>query len=218
MDLPTRTRHLDLYLAQHRLLDKNCQAYALGRKRTVDAIEMACIALGSDREELARRPALLAIINTNSPRVLDVPMAQGLIDFAIASQLSRVSPMLKNPDVLEGTVAYMSPEQTGRMNRMLDYRSDFYSLGVTFYFLLSKDRPYAGEGTVTDSHGEAIPVRVQATPMAGMIAAAASGLVLESPASSSTWSSWARASATSPSTRAMLARPSRAVLRVASVP
>jgi trimethylamine--corrinoid protein Co-methyltransferase len=76
MDLPGQTRHLDLYLAQHRLLDKNCQAYALGRERTVDAIEMACIALGADREELAQRPALLAIINTNSPLQLDIPMTE----------------------------------------------------------------------------------------------------------------------------------------------
>jgi serine/threonine protein kinase len=43
---------------------------------------------------------------------------------------------LKNPEVLEGTLAYMSPEQTGRMNRALDYRTDFYSLGVTFYELI----------------------------------------------------------------------------------
>ena len=65
MDLPAETRHLDLYLAQFRLLDKNCQSYALGRERTVDSIEMACIALGVDRTELAEHPALLGIINTN---------------------------------------------------------------------------------------------------------------------------------------------------------
>jgi serine/threonine protein kinase len=56
-----------------------------------------------------------------------------IIDFGIATQLSRETPTLKNPNVLEGTLAYMSPEQTGRMNRALDYRTDFYSLGATFY-------------------------------------------------------------------------------------
>ena len=55
MDLPPETRHLDLYLAQTRLLDKCCQAYPLGRDRTVDAIEMACIALGVDRDDEDRR-------------------------------------------------------------------------------------------------------------------------------------------------------------------
>jgi len=44
--------------------------------------------------------------------------------------------------VLEGTLAYMSPEQTGRMNRSLDYRTDFYSLGVTFYELLAQQLPF----------------------------------------------------------------------------
>src|ERR671933_561895 len=65
-----------------------------------------------------------------------------IIDFGISTQLSRENPTLKNPNVLEGTLAYMSPEQTGRMNRSLDYRTDFYSLGVTFYELLPGQLPF----------------------------------------------------------------------------
>jgi PAS domain S-box-containing protein len=65
-----------------------------------------------------------------------------LADFSIASQLRKEQPDLKNPHRLEGTLAYMSPEQTGRMNRDLDYRSDFYSLGVTFYELLTGQLPF----------------------------------------------------------------------------
>jgi predicted ATPase/signal transduction histidine kinase len=65
-----------------------------------------------------------------------------IIDFGIATQLSRENPSLKNPDVLEGTLAYLSPEQTGRMNRVLDYRTDFYSLGITFYELLTGELPF----------------------------------------------------------------------------
>jgi PAS domain S-box-containing protein len=66
-----------------------------------------------------------------------------LIDFGIATRLTRSNPTLKNPNVLEGTLAYMSPEQTGRMNRCLDYRTDFYSLGVTLYELLTQRLPFA---------------------------------------------------------------------------
>ena len=60
-----------------------------------------------------------------------------IIDFGISSIFTKETPTLKNPDVLEGTLAYISPEQTGRMNRSLDYRTDFYSLGATFYTLLT---------------------------------------------------------------------------------
>ena len=53
-----------------------------------------------------------------------------IIDFGIATRFSTEHPASQSPEVLEGTLAYMSPEQTGRMNRSLDYRTDFYSLGV----------------------------------------------------------------------------------------
>ncbi|BAZ02466.1 serine/threonine protein kinase with two-component sensor domain [Tolypothrix tenuis PCC 7101] len=66
-----------------------------------------------------------------------------LIDFSIASLLPRETQTLVNPNVLEGTLAYISPEQTGRMNRGIDYRTDFYSLGATFYELLTGELPFA---------------------------------------------------------------------------
>ncbi len=65
-----------------------------------------------------------------------------LIDFSIASVLPRETQTLKSPNVLEGTLGYLSPEQTGRMNRGIDYRTDFYSLGVTFYELLTGQLPF----------------------------------------------------------------------------
>ncbi|MEH2256758.1 AAA family ATPase [Nostoc sp.] len=65
-----------------------------------------------------------------------------LIDFSIASLLPRETQKIHSPNVLEGTLAYLSPEQTGRMNRGIDYRSDYYSLGVTFYELLAGHLPF----------------------------------------------------------------------------
>ncbi|PHJ61400.1 serine/threonine protein kinase [Nostoc linckia z18] len=65
-----------------------------------------------------------------------------IIDFSIATLLPRESQCLINPNVLEGTLAYISPEQTGRMNRGIDYRTDFYSLGVTFFELLTGQVPF----------------------------------------------------------------------------
>lgn len=65
-----------------------------------------------------------------------------IIDFGISTRLSHETTPLKNPRVLEGTLAYMSPEQTGRMNRFVDYRTDFYSLGATLYELLTGQIPF----------------------------------------------------------------------------
>jgi predicted ATPase/signal transduction histidine kinase/tRNA A-37 threonylcarbamoyl transferase component Bud32 len=75
-----------------------------------------------------------------------------LIDFSIASRLSRENPTISTPNLLEGTLAYMSPEQTGRMNRSLDYRTDFYSLGVTFYEMLTNRLPFASNDPIELVH------------------------------------------------------------------
>ncbi len=68
-----------------------------------------------------------------------------LIDFGIASRLSQETHTTTSNrpfHSLEGTLAYLSPEQTGRMNRRVDYKSDFYSLGVTLYELLTGRVPF----------------------------------------------------------------------------
>lgn len=75
-----------------------------------------------------------------------------IIDFGISTQLTRENTTLKNPNVLEGTLAYISPEQTGRMNRSLDYRTDFYSLGVTFYELLTGKLPFETDDALSLVH------------------------------------------------------------------
>ena len=114
MDLPPESRHLDLYLAQFTLLDKNSQAYALGRARTVDCLEMTAIALGLSREELAENTAVLAIINTNSPMQLDVPMTEAVFELAAANQVCCITPFTlagsMSPATLAGTLAQQTAE------------------------------------------------------------------------------------------------------------
>ncbi|NMG09449.1 AAA family ATPase [Brasilonema sp. UFV-L1] len=65
-----------------------------------------------------------------------------LIDFGLSTVFSQENLSFENINVLEGTPAYISPELTGRMNRSFDYRTDFYSLGVTFYELLTNQLPF----------------------------------------------------------------------------
>lgn len=66
-----------------------------------------------------------------------------LVDFSLATQLSRKHQPVVNSQMSGGTLAYMSPEQTGRMNCVIDYRTDFYSLGVTLYHMLTGVLPFA---------------------------------------------------------------------------
>ncbi len=85
-----------------------------------------------------------------------------LIDFGLASRLPRENPTLQSPNQLEGTLAYLSPEQTGRMNRTLDYRTDLYSLGVTFYELLTGQLPFISQDPLemVHSHIAKLPVPI----------------------------------------------------------
>lgn len=68
-----------------------------------------------------------------------------IVDFGISTRLSKEESSWSNPNRLEGSIHYVSPEQTGRMNRSVDYRSDFYSLGITFYELLTGKLPFESE-------------------------------------------------------------------------
>ncbi|AFY81973.1 trifunctional serine/threonine-protein kinase/ATP-binding protein/sensor histidine kinase [Oscillatoria acuminata] len=68
-----------------------------------------------------------------------------LIDFSIASLLPKETQAIQSPQGLEGTLAYLAPEQTGRMNRGIDYRTDFYALGVTLYELLTGQLPFCSD-------------------------------------------------------------------------
>ena len=68
-----------------------------------------------------------------------------IIDFGISTLLPRESPLFEHPRLMEGTLGYISPEQTGRMNRSVDFRADYYSFGVTLYELLVGHLPFTVE-------------------------------------------------------------------------
>lgn len=114
MDLPTASRHLDLFYAECTLLDKNWVPWTMGRAQTVDAIEMAAISLGKTPADLVDDPALCGIINTNSPLQLDIPMAEGLMTMAEFGQAVAVTPFTlagaMAPVTLAGALALQHAE------------------------------------------------------------------------------------------------------------
>lgn len=91
-DVPPHLRHYETTAAALTLSDKAPFLYARGSAQTADGFEMIRLARGLSPEEFAAHPHAYTIINTNSPRMLDIPMAQGLIDFARAGQVSVVTP------------------------------------------------------------------------------------------------------------------------------
>jgi serine/threonine protein kinase len=103
-------------------------------------------------EALGRVHELEVVHKNVEPRsiLIDESDALRLIDFGISSELSleHYAPSKR----LEGKLPYISPEQTGRMNRDLDYRSDYYSLGVTLFELLTGELPFRADSVLEWVH------------------------------------------------------------------
>ena len=74
-------------------------------------------------------------------------------DLGLATRVPRARQGFVRPEMLLGTIAYISPEQTGRMNRAIDYRTDLYSMGASIYHLLTGRIPFEGEDLMTIVHG-----------------------------------------------------------------
>jgi len=97
-----------------------------------------------------------------------------LTGFGVSSRLPRERQGPDAPETIAGTLAYMAPEQTGRMNRSIDSRSDLYSLGVTFYQMLTGMLPFAASDPMELVHSHiARPPVLQATkipaPVLGIV-------------------------------------------------
>jgi trimethylamine--corrinoid protein Co-methyltransferase len=91
-DVPAHLRHYAMLEAQLSLSDKVPSLYARGTPQVHDGFRMMQIARGLSEDEFAAEPWCYTVINTNSPRQIDIPMAQGLIDFASAGQMSIITP------------------------------------------------------------------------------------------------------------------------------
>jgi trimethylamine---corrinoid protein Co-methyltransferase len=100
VDVHASIRHLEASYDILTLTDKGLHSYSLGRQRNRDCLEMVKIARGIDQPTLLREPSVITVVNTNSPLRLDIPMAQGMIEFALNNQ-----PVIVTPFTLAGAMA-----------------------------------------------------------------------------------------------------------------
>ena len=114
IDIHGSVRHLEATLDMLTLTDRAINAYSLGRQRNIDCLEMVRIARQVDEETIRREPSIFTVINTNSPLRLDVPMAQGIIEYALTGQVVCVTPFTlagaMAPVTLAGALAQQNAE------------------------------------------------------------------------------------------------------------
>ncbi|MBD2487734.1 ATP-binding sensor histidine kinase [Aulosira sp. FACHB-615] len=126
--------------------------YTQGQILSLDDFFKVAIAVTQALEFLYQNRIIHKDINPNNILINPTTKEVKIIDFSISSLLPKENSEIKSPNILEGTLAYISPEQTGRMNRGIDYRTDFYSLGVTFYQLLTGKLPFNSQNPLELIH------------------------------------------------------------------
>lgn len=116
------------------------------------------------------------------PHNVIVNSSEGIVkitDFGIANEITHKNEEVYHPEIIEGTLPYMSPEQTGRMNRTVDYRTDLYSLGVTFYEMLTGDVPFRSRDPMEIIHAHIAKEPPSPTAIDGTIPKIISDIVLK---------------------------------------
>jgi len=127
------------------------QAFVEHRQPLVDCLKLG-IQIAQTLGELHAQRIIHKDINSSNILVNPETNSVKIIDFGLASRLDLQLEHMGNPEGLAYTLAYISPEQTGRMNRVVDFRTDLYSLGVTFYEMLSGRLPFISDDPLALVH------------------------------------------------------------------
>jgi serine/threonine protein kinase len=124
----------------------------LGRPLDVSHFLRIAIPLAGTLRQVHERGLIHKDIKPANILVNEASGGVWLTGFGIASRLPREHQAPAPPEVIAGTLAYMAPEQTGRMNRSVDSRSDLYALGVTFYEMLAGTLPFTAADPIEWVH------------------------------------------------------------------
>jgi predicted ATPase/tRNA A-37 threonylcarbamoyl transferase component Bud32 len=130
----------------------NLEEYAGGRGLPLDEFLMISIAVVRTLASIHEQRIVHRDIKPSNLLIQPDSKKVFIADFGISDLLDSERRHLYETDVLRGSLPYISPEQTGRTNRRVDFRSDLYSLGASFYELLTGERPFQGVSSIALIH------------------------------------------------------------------
>jgi predicted ATPase/signal transduction histidine kinase/tRNA A-37 threonylcarbamoyl transferase component Bud32 len=136
-------------------------AYAASRQLSLDEVLNLGARVAGVLGQIHRRGVVHKDVNPANVVIEPAGKELKLIDFGLSDTLSRANPSVRSPNQLEGTIRYISPEQTGRMNRAIDYRTDLYSFGVMLYELLVGVTPFTSSDPLELVHAH---IAIEPTP------------------------------------------------------
>jgi histidine kinase len=122
------------------------------RPAPIDSLLRVAVALANALAKLHAAGIVHKDVNPSNVVIQPTTGELRLIDLGISTRLTREAQGLAHPSLLEGTLTFMSPEQTGRVNCAVDARSDLYSTGVMLYALLAGRPPFEGSDALALVH------------------------------------------------------------------
>lgn len=131
---------------------KTLREELLENKPGTDLFFSCCFKIISELQKIHSKEIIHKDLSPENILIDHENNAVHIIDFELSTKQLFQTSTFNGASVIEGTLHYMSPEQTGRMNRVIDYRSDFYSLGVIFYELLSGKKPFESKDALELIH------------------------------------------------------------------
>jgi PAS domain S-box-containing protein len=185
LDAPWAVRPLDLVREHGRTMlvleDPGAEPLhrLLGHPMELGKFLRLAEALAAALQGLHERGLIHKDINPSNILVDDSTSQLWLMGFGFASRLPRERQALAPPEFIPGTLPYMAPEQTGRMNRSIDSRSDLYSLGVTLYQMLTGALPFAAHDPMEWVHCHIAKTPVPPCERIGTVPAPISQLVMK---------------------------------------
>jgi PAS domain S-box-containing protein len=123
----------------------NLEEYCAGQPLAIDEFLIIALQITRSLTEVHAQRVIHRDLKPTNLLIDPASKRVAIADFGISVLLENERERINDPAVVEGTLPYVSPEQTGRTGREVDFRSDLYSLGVTFYELLTGRRPFEAE-------------------------------------------------------------------------